>query len=188
MSLEATARPEAASARWAALACEHVRMLEEVFSDIVGSVVDACCGVYGDRLDAVVVFGSVARHRMRPDSDVDLLVVAEPLPFGRLARMAEFDGVERLAAPAFDGASRQGVTTRLSPIVRTIGELRRSGFLLFDIACDGEVHHDPGGTVAGYLAEVRSGLEARGARRHSASGARCWVLDPTVGPADVVTL
>jgi predicted nucleotidyltransferase len=165
-----------------------VGVLHEVFSDIVDSVVDACRQVYGERLEAVVVFGSVARHRMTPDSDVDLLVVAEPLPFGRLPRMDEFDAVERLVAPALELAEHQGVSARLSPLVRTLGELGQSGFLLFDIACDGEVHHDPEGRVVGFLAEVRERLQRRGARRQTAAGAHYWVLDPAVGPGDVVVL
>jgi len=39
---------------------------------------------YGARLVSAVVFGSVGRGSPRPDSDVDVLVVAEPLPDGRI--------------------------------------------------------------------------------------------------------
>lgn len=35
---------------------------------------------YADRLVSLVVFGSMGRGTPRPDSDVDLLIVAEPLP------------------------------------------------------------------------------------------------------------
>lgn len=163
-------------------------MLDEVFASVVGATVDACRSVYGSRLRGVVTFGSVARHRTRPDSDIDLLVVAAPLPQGRLARMDEFDAAERLVAAALEGARRRGVTTRLSPIVRTPEELDQSGFLLFDIACDGEVHVDHDGCVGAHLQRVRDGLVRRGARRYSASGARYWMLDPGVGPGDVVVL
>ncbi len=69
-------------------------MLKEVFESLLDEIVSACRRVYAERLVGVVVFGSVARVTMRPDSDIDLLVVAEPLPAGRMPRMDEFDGVE----------------------------------------------------------------------------------------------
>jgi predicted nucleotidyltransferase len=45
---------------------------------------------YGDRLVSCAVFGSVARDRFRPDSDIDCLVVSKRLPKGRMSRVSEF--------------------------------------------------------------------------------------------------
>lgn len=163
-------------------------MLAEVFAGVTDAIAVACQDVYGDRLQGVVVFGSVARDRMRPDSDLDLLVVAEPLPRGRLARMDEFDDVDARVAPALTKARRLGATTRVSPIVRTFDELGQGGFLIFDIACDGRVVFDPQGAVTNYLAQVRDRLERRGAKRQTASGERYWVLEPNVRPGDIVVL
>lgn len=165
-----------------------VTMLREVFSNVLDAVADATRAVYGERLTGIVVYGSVARETMRRDSDIDLLVVAQPLPEGRLARMDEFEAVERLAAPALGTARTSGVTTRLAPIVRTEAELEQSGFLIFDIACDGVILDDPHGRIESHLANVQANLEHRGARRRSASGATYWVLDPNVRPGDVVNL
>lgn len=163
-------------------------VLAEAFETLVDAVVGACREVYGDRLRGVVVFGSVARGTMRPDSDVDLLVVAEPLPDGRLPRMEEFDTVERAAAPALDAAWRRGVTTRLAPFVCTPAELDTLGFLGFDVACDGVVRFDERGSLAAWAADVRARLERRGAERREIHGSRYWVLDPDVRPGQVVSL
>jgi hypothetical protein len=163
-------------------------MLDDVFDRLLRAVAEACRSVYRERLIGIAVFGSVARGTMRPDSDVDLLVVADPLPQGRLVRMEEFDGVERLVEPALAEAEERGVSTRLAPIVRTIEELGRSGFLRFDIACDGKVLDDPDGRLAAYMAGVREGLERRGAERRSFRGLPYWVLDPDVRPGQVVEL
>lgn len=163
-------------------------MLHQVFDRIVAALVDACRRVYGERLVGVVVYGSVGRGRMRPDSDLDVLVVAEPLPPGRGARMAEFEQVDALVEPALAAAREAGVTTWVSPLVRTLDELDRSGFIVLDIACDGRVVHDVSGRVTAFLAAVRERLAARGAQRRSASGRMYWVLDPDVHPGEVVNL
>ncbi|MER3452695.1 MAG: hypothetical protein C4344_03200, partial [Acidimicrobiia bacterium] len=149
--------------------CDNAGVFTAVFDRIVAALAEACREVYGDRLVGVVVFGSVGRGLMRPDSDVDVLVVAEPLPSGRGARMEEFEQVEARLAPVVDAARREGVTTWISPLVRTLEELDRSGFIVFDIACDGRVVYDPTGRMGAYLAGVRERLAARGARRRSAS-------------------
>src|ERR1035437_590065 len=54
-----------------------------------------CQQHYGDRLISVVVFGSVARGTAGPESDLDMLVVADGLPDGRVARGRDFLAVER---------------------------------------------------------------------------------------------
>jgi hypothetical protein len=163
-------------------------VLAETFDRIVEALVEACRRVYGDRLVGVVVYGSVGRGLMRPDSDVDVLVVAEELPHGRGARMAEFERVDALLEPTLAEARRAGITTWVSPLVRTLDELDRSGFIVFDIACDGRVVFDPTGRVGAYLGRVRERLAARGAQRRSASGRTYWVLEPGVRPGQVVVL
>jgi predicted nucleotidyltransferase len=79
--------------------------LASVFEELIGDLAKACGDVYADRLVSVAVFGSVATGMMRPDSDIDILIVVDPLPDGRLRRVEEFEKVEvllqaRLAAAA----------------------------------------------------------------------------------------
>ena len=52
----------------------------------------AAVGAYGDRLAALAIFGSWARGTATPASDLDLLVVGEPLPPSRKEREFSFDG------------------------------------------------------------------------------------------------
>ena len=167
--------------------CDNGPVLKDVFDRLLDEIVAACESVYGQRLESVVVFGSVARGTMRHDSDIDLLVVAEPLPEGRVPRMDEFDAVEAEVGPAMRTAAAQGVTTRISPIVRTLRECGEGGFLLYDIACDGRVLLDRTGSVGRLLADVRARIEARGALRE-VGGRRYWVLEPDLRPGQVVEL
>src|SRR3972149_6108880 len=98
-------------------------MLKEQYDRLLDEVQAACHAVYGVRLASLAVFGSVARGTMRPDSDVDLLLVADPLPAGRMARMDEFSAVEGRVAPA-PGAGAGVITGSSSPT--TSGATRSS--------------------------------------------------------------
>jgi len=44
------------------------------------------------------IFGSVARRTPNPESDLDILVLADRLPHGRMARVKEFEPVEQALA------------------------------------------------------------------------------------------
>ena len=98
-----------------------------------------------DRLVAVVLFGSRARGEAAPDSDWDLLVIAEELPSGALSRRLFLKG---LLPPACRGA--------VSIIARTRAEFdSHISSLYLDLALDGKVLHDTAGYAAGKLGRLR---------------------------------
>ena len=72
--------------------------MRALLQPLTASLTDACRGQYADRLVSVVLFGSAGRGTTNPDSDIDLLIVADPLPDGRVARVQEFTAVERRLA------------------------------------------------------------------------------------------
>lgn len=57
-------------------------MYLERFQEILKELQKAVEEVYGQRLVTLAVFGSVGRNTPRPDSDIDLLIVADDLPPG----------------------------------------------------------------------------------------------------------
>jgi predicted nucleotidyltransferase len=158
------------------------------FDELLTAALDAARGVYGARLLAVAVFGSVGRGTMRPDSDIDLLLVVDPLPDGRLPRMKEFDAVERRLEAPLRRASAAGVQTRLSPVIRTPAELEHGRPLLLDMTEDARILHDPAGVLAARLQALRERLAALGARRIWRGNAWYWDLKPDYRPGDVFSL
>jgi hypothetical protein len=54
---------------------------------------------WGDSLVAVVLFGSVARQEANSRSDIDLLIVADNLAAGRLARQQRLAAVDARLEP-----------------------------------------------------------------------------------------
>jgi len=81
-----------------------------------------------------------------------------------------------------------GCSTRSGPCAGSSAKLRNAGFLLFDVGCDGQLLFDEGGALETCFASVRRRLVDRGARRVTDTGARYWMLEPDVGPGDVVVL
>ncbi len=153
---------------------------------LLGALLAACERCYGGRLRAVAVFGSVGRGTARPDSDVDVLVVAEDLPRGRLARVREFAAVER-ALVAEPGGEASPLPP-LSPIFKTPAELEAGSPLLLDMIEDAVVLLDRGQVLSGRLDRLSARLQALGARRIWRGNAWYWDLKPDYRPGDVIEL
>lgn len=163
-------------------------MLKDTFELIVEAVVAACREVYDERLVAVALFGSVARGAMRPDSDIDLLVVVEPLPPGRRARQLEFELVDRRIEAVLAQARRAGVHTFVSPVLKTPEELRAGSFLHLDLPDEARLLWDPTGALRRYLDDLRARLTAMGARRVGSGAGAYWILKPDYRWGDRIEL
>jgi len=163
-------------------------MLRERFQSIIESLKEACLEVYGARLASAAVFGSVARGTMRPDSDIDLLLVVANLPNGRMPRVREFEAVEHRLEPLLASSAREGIYTTLSPVLKTPRELEYGSPLFLDMTRDVLILHDPDGMLRGYLERLRERLQALGARRIPKGGGYYWLLKPDLKPGEDFTL
>jgi predicted nucleotidyltransferase len=153
-------------------------MWAEAFEEIVQALPAACRAVYGDRLKAVAIYGSVARGTMRPDSDIDVLIVADALAASRAARMDEFEQIDRLLADKISSARAAGVHTTVMPNLKTPAELRAGSLLYLDMTDQARILHDPEGILRGYLDDLAERLRAMGARRVPFGGGYYWELKP----------
>ncbi|HEY8487358.1 MAG TPA: nucleotidyltransferase domain-containing protein [Limnochordales bacterium] len=162
--------------------------MAEAFEKVLSETSRACREVFGERLVAVAVFGSVARGTPRPDSDVDLLVVVRDLPLSRLARVQEFEEVEARVAGLLQSLAGQGVLTELSPVLKTPEEVEAGSPLLLDMVYDARILYDPHGFLRGRLERLRARLQELGARRVRYGGSWYWDLKPDFRPGDVIEL
>jgi hypothetical protein len=135
---------------------------------------------YGPRLRALALFGSRARGEGRPESGLDLLVVADSIPDRPTERLEELRDVServdrysrRRHAPALEYPSPQFV-------VLTPQELVGEPPLLLDLTEDARVLLNPEDTLGSVLRELKRKLAKHGSRRvHSADAGTYWVLKP----------
>jgi hypothetical protein len=149
----------------------------EAFAPLLVALAREARVLYGPRLGALVVFGSVGRGTARWDSDIDVLVVADDLPNGRIARVRQFDAVEAALAPDLATARQVGLNTGLSPVFKTPAELATGSPLLLDMVDDALVLHDDG-VFAAAIGALGRRLEALGARRVWRGSTWFWDLKP----------
>jgi hypothetical protein len=91
------------------------------------------------------VFGSVAWGTKRPDSDIDLLLVADDLPHGHVPPVHTFEAVERRLESLLAEAAQDGMQTTGSS-VRNAQELGRGSLLFLDTTKEVLLLHNPAGT------------------------------------------
>ncbi len=155
-----------------------------IFQELLNGVLEQSTLFYSDRLVSAAVFGSVGRRTMRTDSDIDLLLVVDPLPRGRLRRVEEFETVESKLEPLFERARALGVQTRLSPVFKTPAEVRFGSPLLLDMVEDARILYDKDGFLARELSRLRERLAQLGARRIWKGNAWYWDLKPDYKPGE----
>ena len=162
--------------------------MNTAYDELLTGLVTACRRLYAGRLHSVAVYGSVGRGLPRPDSDVDLLIVAEGLPDRHVLRVDDFRAVEDELASCIDAATADGLHPELSPVLMTRSELERGSMLLLDMTEDARILFDPDGCLAGALDRLRRRLRELGSRRIWLGNAWYWDLKPDYKPGDVFDL
>jgi len=141
--------------------------------------------LYRQRLVSVVVFGSVGRGAPRPDSDIDILIVAQPLPRGRMARVREFAAIDEAMSGKMSRLAKEGMFPSLAPIFKTPEEVGRGSLLFLDMIEDGRVLFDPSGFWNEYMKEFQVRLQRLGARKIVQGDRWYWDLKPDYRPGDL---
>lgn len=138
-------------------------MMEKRELEIPMQAVEALRAALGERLVAVVLFGSRARGDAHPDSDWDLLAIAEELPEPYFERHIL---LRRILPPEAAGVSLLAKTPQefesyLPP-------------LYLDIALDGKVLYDPRGFAIAKLGYLRELIERAGLSRERTAAGDIW--------------
>ena len=132
--------------------------------DVSVRAVAALLDALGDRLVAVVLFGSRARGDAHAGSDWDLLVIARGLSASRFERCLE---IQRILPVEFRGA--------VSVLAKTPEEFTSHlPSLYLDVALDGQILYDPHGFAADRLASLKRTMDRAGLYRERTADGDVW--------------
>lgn len=176
-------------ARWQSAGATMMAMVMLPKDDLFAAVRDAVIATYGDRLVAVAIFGSWARGTAAPASDLDVLVVADPLPPSRMKRVREFRAVDDATHAVRSHIwSSGGPEIELSPVFKTPTELAAGSPLYLDMTLWSVILLDCGGVLESFLQRLRERMRALGSRRVPFKGGAFWDYKPNLRPGEVVEL
>jgi hypothetical protein len=161
-------------------------MTRKAIDDVLAGLLTGLRGRYGGRLVSVALYGSWARGDARPDSDVDLLIVARDVPAGRFARDREISSLLRQAEERLAESAGGADAPIVSAIVKSMEEAAYHSPLYLDMVEDARLLEDQGGFLRGVLEDVRANLGRLGARRIRFGEGWYWDLKPDYKFGDVI--
>ena len=161
---------------------EYVKLIEGYCSAIKNH--------FRNRLISICLFGSVARGEAKPDSDIDILVVADALPIDIGMRIKETNYVhENLKkSEAYISLRKSDVSGLISDIFFTPEEIERHPPILLDIIDDGVILYDKNSFLSNALKTLKDTLEIKKARKVTTKKGHFWILKPDVEFGEVVEL
>jgi predicted nucleotidyltransferase len=157
--------------------------------NIARSYTQALQAYFGERLMAVVLYGSVARGEDTPESDIDLLIVADGLPESHRVRsrlLVEFE--EGFLPPLLAPWHRQGMMIDVSTKLKTPQEAQRLTLFYLDLTEDAVILYEQGRFFRDILDRLRQRLAELGAERRQQGSVRYWQLKPDYQWGEVIEL
>lgn len=171
-------------------ACSNVNRIPREYRGLIEEYCSAIKKHFEGRLVSICVFGSVARGEPTPQSDIDVLVVAEGLPECFIARAEETAHIRgRIKqTPAYRSLRALGRSGLISSVFLTKLEVKSHPPILLDMLDDGIIIYDRGSFLKDVLNEIKDRLRELGAKKVVSKRGHYWVLKPDVKPGEVVKI
>ncbi len=159
------------------------------YHDLINKLLDLLIGYYRERLFTVVIFGSVASDAFRPDSDIDILIVAEDLPERRWMRISEFiENIENKLSEDLQKLYDSGITPSFSPVIKSKDEVRHGSPLFLDMTEAAMILYDRDNFFQKYLDDLKKKLTVLGAKKIALKDGYYWDLKPDYKYGDIIEL
>ena len=153
------------------------------FYPVLQRAVGGIVRLYGPRLQGIALFGSMARGKFRPGSDVDLFVLLDRHEEEVETEVRESTTVSKTVQP-LAGEEPRGHFHDASPVVADARAFRTPGHVMLGVVSDAIVLYDPQGKVAAGLRRLRRLLrEAKAKEYRTESGRPYWFTGTLYGEA-----
>lgn len=162
--------------------------MQEPYRMLVEKLLEALIKKYKDRFYSFVVFGSVARAEARKESDIDLLLVIDSLPKGRLKRQKEFMEAEKVIEKYIDELFEKGYFVDFSPIIKIPEEAIKISPLYLDMVEDAVILYDKDDFFKRVLDKLRIRLRELKSKRMKMGKKWYWVLKPDYQFGEVIEI
>ena len=144
---------------------------KENFLAGVSCFVDRLRRAWGEELISVILFGSHAARKAKPESDIDLLIIKSGLPRNRYKRRMEFLEFKKNCAQDKD------FLAKLSVILLTPEEARITKPYYLGMVHASRILFDRDDFFAGIMADLQARLRRLGSRRlFDRDGYEYWIL------------
>lgn len=143
---------------------------------------------FGDSLLSFAVFGSMVREKVKPLSDIDILIIY---------KRKDFDPIEKFISilmklrhdKRYIDLQKKGFLGEPSPVFLSKEELKRHPWILLDLIDESIIFYDNEDILKNTLKIVKERLTTLRAKRYRLSQGRWfWDLKPDWKPGEVVEL
>lgn len=137
-----------------------------VYKKLIQRYIKEILNIFRDKIQAITIFGSVARDEARDDSDIDMLLIVS----------GDSRKIQQAIVPAVDlkiddweeykSLIKNGVRTKILEIIKREKELRDNRLILLDILDHGKILYDPKGVMKNLLKDLKERLKALGGKKN----------------------
>lgn len=162
--------------------------INEPYKSLLKNLMELLYESLRGNLVSVVVYGSVARGSARKDSDIDILIVAENPPKGRMERQRMFLEIESSLEPLINELWDRGFYVDFSPLILSKEEASKIRPIYLDMVEDAIILYDREGFFGDVLERLKRRLKELGARREWIGNKWYWILKPNIKFGEVVEI
>jgi len=145
---------------------------------------------FGEKLSSICLFGSVARGKAKPESDIDILVLVDELPpdLGLRTRETNYIHENLKKTEGYLSLRKLGRSGLISDFFFTPQEIKNHPPILLDVIDDGIIIYDKASFLSKELKVLKERLNRLKARKVITAKGHYWILKPDIKPGEIVDI
>ena len=160
----------------------------DTYKVLLGRALELLKFYFGEDFLSCALFGSVARNKALPESDIDLLIVHRPCSYRPMERFLKvLRDLEK--DKEYKRLKKQGFLPGPYPVFLDEKELEKNPLILLDVLDHGIILYDHDGILGKRLLCFKKRLQELGAKKVSLpDGSYYWDLKPDWKPKEVIEI